>query len=375
MPGFRDNINRQVHHDLEDFENIISFEEQQGFYILNLDFINASHLDFNQPNSVMSATTKQLIMYLLDEYMPTGIIKFDQLEEPEEILTEIRRQLSENIELDVMLSKRFYEIIPQIGSVHRLQVIDSIEKCNSKLEIIARIRSTLESLNAGIRSSMNPIDYFRKYFVRTQLDEIDPMSLEFQIIKRCIEKTQIPNDHFLRLENLFKVCSHADAKFNTQIRNDHLLYHFTFPANILGILREGLLAAPSHVYSMNRFFGNGIYFWDCASIALHKFRDYPSNRAVLLICRVAIGNQKLVPQLYLNQGEIFELENGMNSLFCQGTHFSNARDEFDVINGAKMFGGQIPNITDSMEFTAFNKYMVPNENQVKIEYIAEFERL
>lgn len=45
---------------------------------LLVQYINASHLVFGQPQSRLTETVKKLLMHLLDEYMPTGILTLIQ---------------------------------------------------------------------------------------------------------------------------------------------------------------------------------------------------------------------------------------------------------------------------------------------------------
>lgn len=380
MPGFRDGCLITSLAESKKFKNHIEKEMRDGsFYRLEVECLNVEHLIYGQPDSYLLDSVKNLIMYLLDQYMPMGILSIKQVKMARATLEKIRIQLTRENDRDKFkklesLSEEFYQMIPHNGNSISLQIIDSEQKYNSKIEILKRLRSAIKSLKAGRkRPYTNPTDYFTRQWLRTKLDVVDCYSPEYYMVKNCIEKTQHPNDHFLRLKNLFKVSSRANSNFNQSIGNHHLLYHFTWQSNILGILREGLLVAPFHINSKNRFLGTGIYFWDCASIALSKFRDYPSNTAVLIICRVALGKQQLVQQHYLREGQEFIFEDGMNSLCCNGSHYSQTNNNYSEINGTKMFCGNIEN-SSFIDFDAYNKYMVPNANQVKIEYIAEFEK-
>lgn len=374
MLGFIKSTSLNYHANKEDFERHLEmYSKSEGFYRLKVNFLNTQHMMHQQPESQLAAPVKDLLMFLLDEYFPMGLNSIDQLNVAEEKLKEIRMVLSIGNKVDIAEMIAWYEMVPHSGNECRLQAIDSIQKCDSKLGMLIRFRSLIESLLAGRESSLNPIDYFLRYGLRTELNVIDCDSPDYQNIQDCIEKTQHPNSHFLRLKNLFGVSSHANSNFNHNIGNHTLLYHFTHQSNILGILREGLLVAPSHIYSVNRFFGPGIYFLDCASIALSKFREYPPNTAVLLICRVALGNEQMVQQQYLGEGQEFIFKDGINSLRCNGLDYSETNKQYNEINGAKMFCGQIQGSLSG--FDAYNKYLVPNANQVKIEYIAEFEKI
>lgn len=365
MRGF--DKHSQFHRNFSELEEHLS-KFYIDFYHLTVDFLNTRHFLYGQPDSQLPESVLCLIMHLLDEYMPMGILSLNQISSAKRVLRLIKCRGTYS---NSNHSNQFYQMIPHSGNPKRLCLINDDQKYKSKELVVNNLRSVIESLDTGRKSSINPIEYFTQDWLRTQLYEIDTYSSEYQRIKCCVERTQYRNDYFLRLKRLFKVSSHANENFNSEIKNHHLLYHYTPQFNILGILREGLHVAPSHVYSANRFFGKHIYFWDCATIALSKFRNYPSNKAVLIICRVALGIEQIVPQSYFRDGEEVILEDGKNSLRCRGTLCRGSRSRSCQINEAKMFCGRVSDGWNT-NYDLYNKYMVPNENQVKIEYIAEF---
>lgn len=370
-----------LHNTLERFRQSVIRDDGEHsprpFYQLEMEFINANHLVFGQPASHLPETVKTLLMYLLDEYMPTGIPSMEEILRAENILHEIERNLLENQQIDSNLSENFYQIIPQIGNPDRLEIINSRRMYRNKIVVLDCLRSALEAIYAGVRNTeMNPIDYFRRYWLRTEFNEVDRASVEFQRLCQCTERTQHPNRRLFRLSSAFKVASSADIEFSNNAPNQRLLYHFTFPCNILGILREGLQVAPQHIYSRNRFLGNGIYFWDCASMALSGFDDLPVEMPpILLVCRVALGSIAEVERMYLEPGNALPLPDGYDSFCCRGREFSNVQSETVAFDNAEMYCGEIANLrTLSINFDDYNKYMIQNRQQVKIEYILQFER-
>lgn len=367
MPGFPEDMEFKFCPD--NFGSwICNMVENVGFHDVSVEYMNAEHLNFGQLESQLPHTVMRLLLYLINEYMPTGILKIKEIERAEDVLGEVRNELVANRPIDPDLSNRFYESIPQNGTRNRLEIIDSARMYRNKVEVLIRLRSALESLYAGIQSPMNPIDYFCRYWLRAQLQEINHDNEVFRALNQCTTETQHPNDRIFTLTNVFKVCSGSDFEFRGEMDNQRLLYHFTFPSNILGILREGLIVAPSHIYSQNRFLGRGIYFWDCASMALNGFHDI-RNTPVLLVCRVARGKAQEVDHMYLNQDEVLQFEPDRNSFFSRGLNFSATADETIEVDGVEMFCGQVRNVFGSKRFDDYNKYMVQQSNQTKVEYL------
>ncbi|XP_031638876.1 poly [ADP-ribose] polymerase-like [Contarinia nasturtii] len=349
--------------------------EQNGYCRLNADFLNAEHLNFNRPESELPEATKAFLMFLLNAYMPTGILSIDQLDAAKNILTSIKNQLDSGNIPDVQLSKDFYQMIPFTG----MYIINSHEKYSTKLCVIEKLRSALKSLSAGIG---NPLDYFKTNWLQTQIEHLDRKSEEFQKLNLCIERTMHPNKRSFILRNIFKISSEADKKFDPNLKNHHLLIHFTLPCNILGILREGMLVAPNHVHSKNRYYGRGIYFWDAATVALDA---YPSERdsdnstgiksAILLVCRVALGDVQET-KTDMKEGEEFTHEHDKNSLLRPGI-YSESRKKRMNINGATMFCGQLNDFTKQAgrKCDWYNLYLARTKEQVKVEYILKFDKI
>lgn len=337
--------------------------------------MNADHLDFNQPNSMLPLPTKQFLMYLLNEYMPTGVLSIDQINEAETILEEIKQSLSAQQSPSIDQSKRFYQIVPQNGDLARLQAINTVQMYESKKKIVTQLRCALESIYASVISTLNPIDYFKCYWLRTDLQPLDPNQHEYRRLQYCIEQIQHPNERVFSLANIFKVFPEEDQPFANGLGNQCFLFHSTFPCNILHILKDGLLVAPNHIPSLYRFHGKGIYFWDSASIALKLFRGCYS-KAVLLVCRVALGGEQIHGnEANFDKEQNYQFKIGRNSLFVQGSKYSETRASHTMIDAhTKMYSGKIANCSGEKKFSEYNKYMVPHAEQVKVAYVLEFNR-
>lgn len=309
MTPVANNMSTAQHNNLQEFEQ---YAVRAGFYPVHVEYINAQHLVFSRPASNLPVTVENLLMRLLDEYMPTGILHIREVSNAREILHKIRRNLEDNEPVGIDLSEQFYQIVPQNGNLARLEAINSWRMYENKIEVVNRLESALNTIYIGVQSAMNPIEYFKRQWLRTELIELDLAGPEFSNLNRRIEAT---NDGLFILANAFRVESSADREFANNILNQRLLYHFTYPCNILGILREGLQVAPRHIYSKNRYPGDGICFWNSASIALSKFKSLPSRMKskrktlVLLVCCVALGDQPVEIELPSHGGVKFLTQN------------------------------------------------------------------
>lgn len=161
----------------------------------------------------------------------------------------------------------------------------------------------------------------------------------------------------------------TNGDFSTLITSNHrYLFHFTFASNLPCILREGLVPAPSHIYSVNRFLGEGIYFWDAIANAGLNYKSL--NTVYILACRVALGNAKQVEQQYLNHDQILDWDDGFDSIYCLGQKFTSSRDAEEDLNGAKIYCGQLgERKTGDYGYSLYNEYVIRNKQQVSVEYI------
>lgn len=351
------------HNGLDKFDRIIDGKIVDfGFHKIKVQYVNAKHLVWRQPESQLTETVTNLVMRLLDEYMPIDILDIGHISEGEAILRDIEKSLDENEQVDVNLSKQFYQCIPQNDFAERIEVINDRNAYESKRDALACLHLALEVIQAGVQSTINPIDYFTRNWLHTELNEIDHASVEFSQLEMCVEATQ--HDRFFRLANAFKVTSPADIHYKYEMFNQCLLYHFVFPCKILSILRDGLQV------SSNR---GGFYFWDSASLALDKFKDdlYRKTPPVLLVCRVARGAVKKVD---FDDNSLLPLSE--DSFFWRGREFAGIRSATVSFGNAKMFCGEVERFCGRVtnDSNKYNVSMVGSRDQVKIEYILQFDR-
>lgn len=189
------------------------------------------------------------------------------------------------------------------------------------------------------QANQNPLDYFLFEWLQIDLRVLEQTENPYKILKDVVEKTQHSNSsRRFSITNVFEIENlprKEVTEFTTDITQNHrYLFHFTFASNIACILREGLLNAPAHIHSVNRFLGDGIYFWDAIANAGLNYKSL--NIVYVLVCRVALGTVQEVEQQYLDNGQQLAWNNDSNSIFCPGKQYMSSRDDERDLNGAKI---------------------------------------
>lgn len=379
------------------FDNLVQSDVNCGFYKMSIAYLNARHYMFDQTDSELQPDVKNFLLYLIDEYMPLGILDMKEIANAEQLLTEIYEMIKmmEFHELqsefhkphllnDVCsyrsLSDQFYRMIPHAGGDQRRPLINNYKIWNAKYELLIQMKSALNVLHEAHGNTFNPLDYFCERWLKSTFKVCKRNSKNFQTIANCIKRTQHLRDAVLfNIENIFVVNSRAHANFNDEIPNHRYLFHSTYANNILGILRKGLLVAPNYVHSVNRFFGNGIYFWDSAAAALNIFRSNSFSEGIILVCRVALGKiQRVSDMPYLKHGQKYPWEDGYDSLFFRSKIYPESRNAKQYINGVPIYCGQMPTYSiedyDFHRYERYNEYIVKNANQIKIDYIIQLRK-
>jgi poly [ADP-ribose] polymerase 2/3/4 len=80
------------------------------------------------------------------------------------------------------------------------------------------------------------------------------------------------------------------------LSNRMRLWHGTKPANVLSILKQGLIIPPSTASFVNgRMYGNGIYFSDQSTKSLNYSCSYQGNRVFMFLADVGMGRYYVPP--------------------------------------------------------------------------------
>lgn len=379
MPGIkgycRPNVTKKQFCDLISRKRV-----KYGHTRLNLMFVNARHLEYRKPDSdQVPNAVRKLLIHLIDQWFPVGIPHDIHLNRAINLLEILQRKIECGKMPRLKHSNKFYELIPHQGESARRPRFKTVDLCANKIEYVKRMKSAIDCLEKFQRpGNDNPWECFLVNWLQIDLRVVEPSEQAHEILSSVIANTQHPNaSRQFDVANIFQVENLPHKRtneFETNITENHrYLFHFTFASNLLCILREGLLVAPQHIHSVNRFLGDGIYFWDAVANAGLNYKSL--NIVYVLVCRVALGKQQEVQQQYLQHGEQLQWDADSDSIFCLGKQYKSSRDADCDLNGAKIFAGQLEekaNFTVD-QYSLYNEYVVRNENQVKIEYIVKLK--
>lgn len=356
----------------DEFDQFINQQMQNMDYNqLYISHLNIRHFLHDQPESELPRRNRNFLIYLLDEVMPFGIFEPCHLVHANDIL-ELIKVLNDGDASIINLSNQFYATIPHSGDRARRPIINNIELYNQKTRMVEHLKSIVMSLRGGLELSISPLDHFNQNWLKSEFQRISRKKATFKVLENFINSTQHDHDEiYFEMERVFKVRSKAHSKFNNELGDHHYLIHSTYPSNVLGILRDGLMIAPGHVQGFNSFLGDGIYFWDAAAIALDRFKNSLTKDGILLVCRVALAKCHFVgPQGSFNKRNLPCPGDGYNSIVSSGLKYSR-----DQSNGLTLDGAQIPLVnlpkkcSSSKSQAYYNRYMVFEPNQVKVDYI------
>lgn len=368
-------------HISEEYASRTLSNQLNGFSVQSMQWINAAHYVGERTESRLSEPVREFLAFVINELFLLGIPTSQSLTKAAALITQSLAYIN-NIDTDVDLIKRtseeFYEIVPFQGSIFRRPQLSDETICNSKMMYVGRLMLHVDALvQAHQLNNVNPLDNFVSDWLKLNITTLDRHTEDFNIFEEVVTKTQHPNvNRNFRIAEIFKVESTVKKPFTKKITDNHrYLLHYSHACNLLGILQEGLLVAPEHIQSVNRLLGKGIYFWN--AIANSGLQYDSLNVVHVVVCRVALGRTKEFSCAYsqTERDEIVQLDRN-NSGFQPGYKYMGVRSEEKILNGAKIYCGQIDehDLTPERDWAAYDKYIVPNANQAKIEYILKLER-
>lgn len=343
-------------------------------------YVNARHLEYRKAEAAhLPKAVRKLLIHLIDQWFPIGIPDEIHLDRAINLLEIMTRKIENGITPSLRHSNKFYELIPHQGDSARRPRFTTAELCANKINYVSRMKSAIDCfVRARAFPNDNPLEFFLEDWLEIDMRVVEPDEDAYNVLSSVVANTQHPNSsRQFDVTNIFQIENLPRKKtndFETTITENHrYLFHFTFASNLLCILREGLLVAPAHIHSVNRFLGDGIYFWDAIANTGLNYKSL--NIVYVLVCRVALGKQQEVEQQYLEHGEQLEWDADSDSIFCLGKQFTSSRDADLDLNGAKIFCGKLDEKTDNPvdRYSLYNEYVVRHENQVKIEYIVKLE--
>lgn len=362
--------------------------EQSQYYRMKLCFENAASLMIDEPPTNLHKCIAEFIERMIDAFMPLGILNSTGLSDGRKVLNEIRQSLNQpnsasKTKYIIEKSNEFYKMIPHIefnfDQPKKLPPINTPELCRNKTELLHHLEAVTEAIQTGRQmENRNPLEFIYNNFMNVEIKPIlnDHSDYGAFIDDFCIEDSQ-PIKFLFSVRNRNETTASTDQ--NNTSENVHYLFHSTQLSNLIDILRDGLRVAPNHVFSYNRWYGRGIYFYGDFNAA----RDHADRlkQKIVLVCRVALGNVEILEQSdakYTNPNSLYPLQNDKNSLRAFGRL---ARSTFKFNENYRAFlpskreaivkPFEMLQIVSKWRYGHEDEFVVQHENQVKIEYILE----
>ncbi|XP_071963816.1 poly [ADP-ribose] polymerase tankyrase-like [Antedon mediterranea] len=327
-------------------------------------------------------------------YLPTSMISRDVLMKAKKILTKVSENLKEcnrlrdeNLLQEIEkfqslmdeindLSNEYYELIPHIDFSY--QNISPLTDENTLKEAVELITNLLDyevasKVILGARfkqQEVNPLDYVYRT-LDCQLQLLNEESGEAQRILRYIHNTQAHGN--VSIEGIFRLNRSGEEErlYNKGVSNHMLLWHGTQSANLISILKKGLLVAPPEAPSTGYMFGKGIYFADTFT----KSSGYCHSRGEedskwMLLCEVALGKSCTISNYY----EFDETKHTKNndSVCGKGRSYPNPMETIHLPQGAKIPLGEMHDESNYYNLN-HNEFIVYDSSQVCLRYLVQFK--
>lgn len=289
---------------------------------------------------------------------PLGVVSKNGVEKAKVILDKIIKRLKaktiKQAEI-ITLNEEYFTIIPTI--IKDMRNYDSLitteEKVLKQYDICDTLLQTIEIVEEEKKKQIE------KQIDNKEIPKVFDTSIklltdkkEFKRIEKYFEKSK--NDYHgyktsnSKIKNIYTINIHKEEKdYKYDMKNQMELWHGTKLANILSILKSGLLMpnlSPGQV--TGHMFGKGLYFSDQSSKSLNYCdgmywnNSKSENKIYLFLADIAMGN--------------YQIPNGStSSLPSKGydSYFAKA-DESRVKN---------------------NEMIIFNKNQIRLKYLIEIE--
>lgn len=361
--------------------------EQSHLHRLKLCFENAAALMIDEPSIELHGSIAGFIERMINACLPLGIPNSTGLNDARNILNEIRQSLlsnqpngASNDRFLIEKSNKFYQMIPHIefnfAQPKKLPKLNTEQLCNDKNTMIDHLEAVTGTIHTGRQTeNINPLEFVYNSYMNV---ELVPILREHSEYGAFITDFSIENSQHIKW--LFSKRNHSTTSTDGNMsENFHYLFHSTHLGNMIDILKGGLRVAPDHVFSYNRWYGRGIYFYGDFGAAYHHANRV--KQKIILVCRVAMGNIEILENnvdKYTSSNSVYPLGADNNSLQVYGS-LSRSSFEFDQNYGA--FLPRKPEITvEPLEmlkilcrssYSHSDEFVVQQENRVKIEYIIE----
>jgi predicted DNA-binding WGR domain protein len=237
--------------------------------------------------------------------IPLGKINNSQIESALVILDDIKQQMQNNNDIDFLNDKssEFYTLIPIACGRAVPDLIDNINIIGKYLELLDELKNmivAIQIIDNNNTSKLNKIDSVYNN-LETEITPLDKTSDMWKHITDYVVNTHGNTHNFnISILDILEISRKNEyavySEYTKNIPNKHLLFHGSSLSNFCSILQKGLLLNPSMlgVYISGKMFGYGVYTANASSksIGYCNVNSADDNVGALLLCEVALGNQK-----------------------------------------------------------------------------------
>ncbi len=274
-----------------------------------------------------------------------GIITEDGVTEAIEILNKLQSRVLNKKHTDnptfILLNEQYFSIIPtrlsSLRDFHNLLVTE--EKIESQKDICEALLQSLQIIEAEkvkLKASTN-----KDKTVHEQLFEASVLELkdqtEFKRIKKYfIDSKNSRHGHSAyQVDKIYKVSlGKEEQNFRQDLQNQMELFHGTKIANLLSILKSGLLMPKySPGQTTGYMYGQGLYFANQSTKSLNYCdgmywnKSKSQNKIYMFIADIAMGNYQ-VP----NSSRSNKPDKGYDSYWAKASRSGIQNDEMIVFN-------------------------------------------
>ncbi len=274
-----------------------------------------------------------------------GIITKDGVEEAMSILNKIELLVLKNKHINngqfIAYNEEYFSIIPtQISNLrdfHNLLTTES--KIKSQLDICEALLQSLdiiEAEKAKIKSSTSDTKTVHEQLFKASVLELEDKK-EFKRIKKYFidSKNSRHGHNAYDVEKIYKVSlGKEEEDFRIDLQNQMELFHGTKIANLLSILKSGLLMPKySPGQTTGYMYGQGLYFANQSTKSLNYCdgmywnKSKSQNKIYMFIADIAMGNYQIP-----NSSRSTKPDKGYDSYWAKASRSGIQNDEMIVFN-------------------------------------------
>jgi len=238
---------------------------------------------------------------------PVGIVSNNSIIEARKTLDVLRTFVSKKEYKDVNFLKsleRYLVLIPQDIGMKFIpeNILPDVEAIQKQNDILDSLESSYLAVSSGTVKGQQKEKVQQVFDVSLDLLEEPGMIREIKSLYSQTRQTKHISHRFTINKVYVVAMPNAITQFENvskKIGNVQRLWHGTRSANLLSILKQGMVIPPSSAaHCTGRMFGNGVYFSDQSTKALNYAAGYwdgkgSDQRTFMFLADVAMGNSHI----------------------------------------------------------------------------------